>query len=111
VFQPHRFSRTEALWEDFEGAFDAADLLVLTDIYASGEKPRPGVTGELIVDAVKRRSGHPPIVYHADRSSLPQHLAGLLQPGDLCITLGAGDLVRLPDELIPILRAGTEAST
>jgi len=111
VFQPHRFSRTEALWQDFEGAFDAADLLVLTDIYASGEKPRPGVTGELIVDAVKRRSGHPPIVYHADRSSLPQHLAGLLEPGDLCITLGAGDLVRLPDELIPILRAGKEAPT
>jgi len=109
VFQPHRFSRTEALWQDFEGVFDAADLLVLTDIYASGEKPRPGVTGELIVDAVKRRHGHPPIVYHADRSSLPQHLVELLAPGDLCITLGAGDLVHLPDELIPILQAGMEA--
>lgn len=103
VFQPHRYSRTEAVWQEFEGAFDDADLLVLTDIYPSGEAPRPGITGELIVEAVQRRSGHPEIVYHADRATLPDALAGILQAGDLCLTLGAGDLVRIPDEVQPLL--------
>ncbi len=103
VFQPHRYSRTEAVWEDFEGCFDDADLLILTDIYSSGEKPRPGITGELIVEAVQRSGGHPEIIYHADRSSLPAAVASVLQPGDLCITLGAGDLVVLPNEVQPLL--------
>lgn len=103
VFQPHRFSRTEALWEEFEGVFDAADLLILTDIYAAGEKPRPGVTGSLIVEAVERREGHPPIVYHADRASLAQEVVRHLRPGDICLTLGAGDLVELPDEAQALL--------
>lgn len=105
VFQPHRYSRTENVWEEFEGAFDDADLLVLTDIYASGEAPRPGITGELIVEAAKRSAGHPEITYHADRDTLPEALANLLQPGDLCLTLGAGDLVRIPDEVQPLLDA------
>lgn len=103
VFQPHRYSRTEAVWEDFEGCFDDADLLILTDIYASGEKPRPGITGQLIVDAVERGDGHPEILYHADRATLPAAVANALRPGDLCITLGAGDLVVLPDEVQPLL--------
>lgn len=103
VFQPHRYSRTETVWEEFEGAFDDADLLVLTDIYSSGEAPRPGITGELIVEAVQRRSGHPEIVYHADRETLPEALVEILRSGDLCLTLGAGDLVRIPDEVQPLL--------
>lgn len=103
VFQPHRYSRTEAVWQDFEGCFDDADLLVLTDIYSSGEQPRPGITGELIVEAVRRRDGHPEIIYHADRDSLPERLVEILQPGDLCMTLGAGDLVRIPNEVQPLL--------
>ena len=103
VFQPHRYSRTETVWEEFEGAFDDADLLVLTDIYPSGEAPRPGITGELIVEAAKRSSGHPEIIYHADRESLPRALAEILQPGDLCLTLGAGDLVKIPDQVQPLL--------
>lgn len=103
VFQPHRYSRTENVWEEFEGAFDDADLLVLTDIYSSGEAPRPGITGALIVEAAKRSAGHPEIIYHADRATLPEALTELLQPGDLCLTLGAGDLVRIPNEVQPLL--------
>ena len=103
VFQPHRYSRTETVWEEFEGAFDAADVLVLTDIYSAGEMPRPGITGELIVEATKRSGKHPEIIYHADRITLPQRLVELLQPGDLCLTLGAGDLVRIPNEVQPLL--------
>lgn len=103
VFQPHRFSRTEALWEEFEGVFDAADVLIVTDIYAAGEQPREGVSGALIVEAIERRSGHPALVYHADRGSLPARVIAELRPGDLCLTLGAGDLVTLPDEIQPLL--------
>ena len=105
VFQPHRYSRTEAVWQDFEGCFDDADLLVLTDIYSSGEAPRPGITGELVVQAVERGDGHPEILYHQDRSTLAQRLVEILQPGDLCLTLGAGDLVTIPDEVQPMLEA------
>ncbi len=107
VFQPHRYSRTEAVWEEFEGCFDDADLLILTDIYSSGEAPRPGITGELIVEAVTRGSGHPELIYHADRASLAGVVADALAPGDLCITLGAGDLVTMPDELHALLGDGS----
>ncbi len=52
VFQPHRFSRTAALWQDFEDAFIGADVLAITDVYSAGEAPRPGITGKLIVNTV-----------------------------------------------------------
>ncbi len=110
VFQPHRYSRTEALWEEFEGVFDAADVLIVTDIYSAGEQPREGVSGALIVEAIERRPGHPELVYHADRGSLPERVIAELRPGDLCLTLGAGDLVTLPDEVQPLLEP-TEAET
>ena len=103
VFQPHRYSRTESVWEEFEGCFDDADLLVLTDIYPSGEAPRPGITGELIATAARRSATHPEIIYHQDRSTLPEALSKILQSGDLCLTLGAGDLVRIPNEVQPLL--------
>jgi len=103
MFQPHRYSRTEAVWQDFEGCFDDADVLVVTDVFASGEKPRPGITGELIVQAIERGDGHPEIIYHADRDSLASRLVEVLQPGDLCITLGAGDSVKVPDEVQALL--------
>ena len=105
VFQPHRYSRTQALWQDFTGCFSDADLLVVTGIYSSGEKPREGVTGQLIVDAVSSGTKAPPIVYHDDRETLAQAVADVLVPGDLCITLGAGDLVTLPDEVQSIMGA------
>lgn len=105
VFQPHRYSRTQALWQDFTDAFDGTDLLVVTGIYSSGEKPREGVSGQLIVDAVNRGSNPPPITYHDDRESLAGAVAALLEPGDLCLTLGAGDSVTLADEIQAKLRA------
>ena len=100
VFQPHRYSRTEALWAQFADAFSAADEVVVTDVYAAGEQPIAGVTGRLIADAV--RSAHPglPVVYVQEREKVAPVVAALLRPGDLCITLGAGDLTHLCDELL-----------
>jgi len=96
VFQPHRYSRTEALWRTFGDCFDAADVLVVAGIYSSGEAPRPGVSSQLIVDAV--RGGRPPktMLLAEDRDDLIDTVSALLRPGDLCLTLGAGDLTTLP---------------
>jgi UDP-N-acetylmuramate--alanine ligase len=100
VFQPHRYSRTASLWADFANAFSGADVVLVTDVYAAGEAPRPGVSGELVADAVRR--SHPEIELHyvASRLELVERLRHLLRPGDLCLTLGAGDLTSLPDELM-----------
>lgn len=98
VFQPHRFSRTEALWRDFAHAFDAADLVVLTDVYPAGEPPRPGVTGRLVLQAVLD-AGAPRVVYLPDREGLARHLGRLTRPGDVVLTLGAGDITSVADEL------------
>jgi UDP-N-acetylmuramate--alanine ligase len=104
VFQPHRYSRTGALWSSFADSFVGADLLVVTDVYAAGERPRPGVTGKLIVNAVL--DAHPwfPVAYLPRRRDLVGYLLDRLRPGDLCLTLGAGDLTTLPDQLIDALR-------
>lgn len=99
VFQPHRYSRTEALWRDFADCFTEADVVVITGIYAAGEAPRPGVTGELVFEAV--RSAHPglDVRYAPDLVAAEDLVAGLLREGDLCLTLGAGDVTTLPDRL------------
>ncbi len=100
VFQPHRYSRTGALWAEFGGAFDGADLLVVTDVYGAGEPPRPAVTGSLIVDGVLAHDPDRAVVYLPEREELRSYLLATLRPGDLCLTLGAGDLTTLPDELL-----------
>ncbi len=107
VFQPHRYSRTASLWETFGESFDAADLLVVTDIYSAGETPRPGVSGKLIADAVLDARPHRRLAYLPHHGGLVDFLADELQPGDLCLTLGAGDLTDLPDELLD--RLGSSA--
>jgi UDP-N-acetylmuramate--alanine ligase len=99
VFQPHRFSRTEALWSSFGSSFDGADVLFVTDVYPSGEPPRPGVTGHLVVDAVRRDRPLLDVRYAARRDDLVEALLGELRPGDLCLTMGAGDLTSIPTEI------------
>jgi UDP-N-acetylmuramate--alanine ligase len=99
VFQPHRYTRTAALWRDFADAFDAAGLLVVTDVFPAGEAPVPGVTGKLIVEAVLDRHPYRRVAYLPTREGLVNYLRRELRPGDLCMTLGAGDITSLPDEL------------
>jgi UDP-N-acetylmuramate--alanine ligase len=97
VFQPHRYTRTASLWRDFAGAFDGADALVLTDVYPAGETPIAGVSGRLVVHAVIDASPTLPVTYlphPADLIDLPRRMA---RPGDVVLTLGAGDLTALPD--------------
>lgn len=100
VFQPHRYSRTEALWATFADAFVGVDVLAITDVYASGEQPRPGVSGKLIVNAVLDAHPWASVAYLPHRADLETYLRATLAPGDVCLTLGAGDLTSLPDEII-----------
>ncbi|HZN15238.1 MAG TPA: UDP-N-acetylmuramate--L-alanine ligase [Acidimicrobiales bacterium] len=100
VFEPHRYSRTEALWRDFAAAFDRADLLVVTDVYPAFEAPRPGVSGHLIVKAVLGHRPNAHVAYLPDRKSIAPYLRARLRPGDVCLTLGAGDLTTLADEML-----------
>jgi UDP-N-acetylmuramate--alanine ligase len=103
VFQPHRYSRTETLWPTFGDCFGDADVLVITDVYPAGEAPRPGVTGKLVVNAVLDAHPWRRLAYLPERRDLVAFLRGELRPGDLCLTLGAGDLTALPDELMAAL--------
>jgi UDP-N-acetylmuramate--alanine ligase len=99
-FQPHRYSRTEALWSTFADAFVDADRLVVTDVYAAGEPPRPGVTGKLVADAVLDAHPRQPVAWMPTLDDVTAYLTTILRPGDLCITLGAGDLTSVPDRVV-----------
>ena len=94
AFQPHRYSRTESLFDDFARAFNKADRLLVTDIYAAGEQPIANITSEALVQRMIRY-GHHAAEYVADRPSLVQCLAREAKPGDLVISLGAGDINRI----------------
>jgi UDP-N-acetylmuramate--alanine ligase len=98
VFQPHRYTRTAALWRDFAHAFDGADTVVLTDVYGFNETPQPGVSGRLILHAVLDAHPDQPVVYLPKRADLVEHVPRLAGPGDVVLTLGAGDLTTVPDE-------------
>jgi UDP-N-acetylmuramate--alanine ligase len=99
MFQPHRYSRTQALRNDFGGAFDSADLVFVTDVYAASEEPILGVSGETIVNAIRER-GRPRAEYIAKRHQLHRALARAAGPGDLLLSLGAGDIHEEASKLV-----------
>jgi UDP-N-acetylmuramate--alanine ligase len=100
VFQPNRFNRMELLWPDYADAFVAADLVVLTDIYASGTQPIPGVTGKLVVNAVLDSNPQARVVWLPGRHDLIEFVANELRDGDVCISMGCGDIASFPAEVI-----------
>lgn len=100
VFQPNRFNRMAIMADDYGDAFGAADLVVLADIYASGTTPIPGVTGQLVVDAVRARRPDIEVVYEPERDRLAVTVSGLLRSGDVCISMGCGDVETLPREIL-----------
>jgi UDP-N-acetylmuramate--alanine ligase len=97
VFQPHRYTRTVSLLAAFADAFEGADLVVVTGIYSAGEKPLPGVIGRVVADAISASHPAQHVEYAETRTELVALLERLLRPGDLCLTMGAGDLTTLPD--------------
>jgi len=98
IFQPHRYTRTARLWRDFADAFVDADALILTDVYGAGEPPQPGVSGRLLVQSVL--DAHPalPVTYLPRHADVVSHALALTRPGDVVLTLGAGDINTVLDE-------------
>ena len=103
VFQPHRYSRTAALGADFGAAFSDADHVVLMDVYSAGEAPIPGVSGKTLLDELLIREPHAAVAYFPHRADIEGYLAERLRPGDLVMTMGAGDVTLLGDELVRAL--------
>jgi UDP-N-acetylmuramate--alanine ligase len=99
LFQPHRYTRTRDLYREFLSAFNQADLLLLTDIYPAGEDPLPGVTSEVLCRGIRER-GHKNVLYVPRKEELADRLLSLLKTGDTVITLGAGDIWQLGEELM-----------
>ncbi len=104
IFQPHRYTRTATLWQDFATAFGEADLVVFTEVYGAGEPPHPGVSGKLLADALLEAEPYKRVGWFPHRRELRRYLLKELRPGDLCLTLNAGDLTTLPAELLSELR-------
>ena len=105
VFQPHRYTRTQHLHQEFLTAFNQADVLVVLDVYAAGEAPIPGVTAEALAEGI-RAHGHRNVTYLGnDRARAVEHLAGIVRSGDLVLTLGAGDVGQLGPALLKRLEA------
>jgi UDP-N-acetylmuramate--alanine ligase len=103
AFQPHRYTRTKELFNDFVTCFYDADLLVLTDIYAASEKPIEGVTAERLATEI-RKHGQREVSYVADRLDVPEQLAGIVRPGDIVLTLGAGNIWQAGEALLARLQ-------
>jgi len=102
AFQPHRYSRTAGLFAEFITAFRRADVLVLTDIYAAGEQPIEGITSEHLLERIKQH-GQRHTHFIPQLVQQPLALAPLLQPGDLLLTLGAGNIVRAGEQIMQLL--------
>jgi UDP-N-acetylmuramate--alanine ligase len=101
AFQPHMYSRTLAFADGFGQALGAADEVVVMDVYGAREDPMPGVTGALVADAVPLKADH--VVFEPSWSAVPGRLAALAQPGDLVLTLGAGDVTQVGPEVLRLL--------
>jgi UDP-N-acetylmuramate--alanine ligase len=104
LFQPHRYSRTKHLWDEFCTAFNQADMVVLTDIYAASEVPIPDITAQALADAI-RAAGHKSVVFHHSMQEGIEEILRSARPGDAVLTIGAGNVSRAPGELAILLGA------
>jgi UDP-N-acetylmuramate--alanine ligase len=108
LFQPHRYTRTQYLWEDFLRSFNLADVLVITDIYAAGEHPVAGVTAERLADALSA-AGHKRVIYTSTLQGGIEYMLREAHTGDAVLTIGAGSVGRVTEELALLL--GSKVST
>jgi len=100
VFQPHRYSRTSLLASEFGSSFDNADVIVITDVYGAGETPIPGVSGKTIADAVLESNGHKQVAYMPTLKDVISFMQKEVKPGDLVLTMGAGDISSIGQKLL-----------
>jgi UDP-N-acetylmuramate--alanine ligase len=107
VFQPHRYTRTQALWRALGQSLRWADVVVVTDVYGAGELPIPGVTGKLVVDSLAESAPGKRVIYVPRRADLATFLAREVRDGDLVLTLGAGDITMVGEETLERLREMT----
>ena len=103
VFQPHLYSRTRDFYEEFGKAFLLSDVLIVTDVYPAREEPIQGISGELITNAAQQY-GHKSVHYVADKKRVPAELLNIVQPNDIVITMGAGDIWKFGDEFLQQLK-------
>jgi UDP-N-acetylmuramate--alanine ligase len=103
LFQPHRYTRTHDLMQEFARSFNNADVLFISDIYAASEDPIEGVTSEALTNAIKR-FGHKEVSYIGGLEHAATLLRDYVQPGDLVVTLGAGTVNRVSDQLVGLLK-------
>lgn len=103
IFQPHRYSRTQFLLDDFAKSFEQADYLIITDIYAAGEQPIEGIDSRVLLNKIRGYSPDKEVIY-LTKESIAGHMQKIIRPGDLVITLGAGDIVRVSDALAEELK-------
>lgn len=105
VFQPHLYSRTQDLYKEFGLSFFDAEVLVITDVYPSREKPIAGVSGKLIADTAEQY-GHKNVVYVEDKNDVSERLKDIVKEGDIIITMGAGDIYRSGEAFVEEIEAG-----
>ena len=102
IFQPHLYSRTRDFYAEFGRSFLNSDIFICTDVYPAREEPIEGITGELIANAAKK-FGHKEVYYVPDKNEIPQFLKEIYRPGDIIITLGAGDIWKYGEQFIKLL--------
>lgn len=110
LFQPHRYSRTETLGPEFGDAFDMADRIVIMDVYSAGEVPIPGVSGKTVIDSVLEASPRAQVAYLPHRADIAPYLAGRVRPGDMVMTMGAGDVTTMGPEILRALATQGEGA-
>jgi UDP-N-acetylmuramate--alanine ligase len=108
LFQPHRYSRTAAFASEFGDAFGSADRVVLMDVYSAGEPPVPGVSGRTVLESLLKQHPRTGAAYLPHRSDVVPYLARTLRPGDLVMTMGAGDVTSIGPELAECLGGGAD---
>jgi UDP-N-acetylmuramate--alanine ligase len=108
AFQPHRYSRTRDCFDELVRAFNRADVLLVTDVYAAGEAPIAGADAKSLVGAIRSR-GHRDVTHVPERAALAAALEARVRPGDIVLTLGAGDITRTAPELVAALAARGKA--
>jgi UDP-N-acetylmuramate--alanine ligase len=108
IFQPHRYTRTQALWQEFCPPLLVADVLLLTEVYGAGEPPIPGVSGALIWEGVQVLR-HPQALYLPQREELVTEMLRHARAGDVLLTLGAGDVWKVGEQVLKALQEGEAA--